>query len=676
MSTFSAVARLALIIAAAAVCFVAALPAQSPPPPTKRLPPAGIRISDTARAGLATGVAELRLELDSLAHDLTASGKAHLAALLPDVEIFHKAVDWALRFDEFFDAKQVDIARELLARGRERATHLRNGSTPWIEASGTVIRGYRSKLDQSVQPYALTLPADWDRSDKSVRRLDVVLLGRGQKRSELAFIAESERPPRPNDIIPAGAIVLTPYGRYCNATKFAGEVDVFEALAAVRRDYPIDPDRIVVRGFSMGGASTWHLATHYPALWAAASPGAGFAETATYAKVFAPGKPKRTPWEQKLWRWYDATGYAANLLNLPTVAYSGEIDPQKQAADIMAAALAAEGLPLQHLIGPQTAHKFHPDTKAALAAQLDVFAARGRNPSPAEDHFTTYTLRYSQSGRIRIMELDQSWERADVHYTFVTPGRVEVTTRNIGVFTLALDTVDDTELVIDGQSVRLAAGRDMSNTWIVKEAGRWTPRGKRFAAQRWHGAHPRKIPGLSGPIMDAFMDPFLFVRPTGKPLNATVGRWSETELNHAIKMWRDIFRGEVIIKDDIAVTAADIADKHLVLWGDASSNQLLARILRTGKLPLTWDAEQLTFRGRSYDAAHHAPIVIFPNPLSTQHRYIVLNSGVDFRDEAYGTNSLQTPKLPDFAIVDLREPPGPRWPGKIVDTGFFDETWK
>ena len=93
-------------------------------------------------------------------------------------------------------------------------------------------------------------------------------------------------------------------------------------------------------------------------------------------------------------------------------------------------------------------------------------------------------------------------------------------------------------------------------------------------------------------------------------------------------------------------------------------------------MPLTWNAQKLTFRGKSYDAAHHAPVLVFPNPLSSQPRYVVLNSGIDFRDEAYGTNSLQTPKLPDFAVIDLREPPGPRWPGKIVDAGFFDANWK
>jgi len=54
----------------------------------------------------------------------------------------------------------------------------------------------------------------------------------------------------------------------------------------------------------------------------------------------------------------------------------------------------------------------------------------------------------------------------------------------------------------------------------------------------------------------------------------------------------------------------------------------------------------------------------------------VLNSGIDFREHAYGTNALQIPKLPDHAVIDLREPPGARWPGRIADAGFFDESWR
>jgi dienelactone hydrolase len=676
MTTPAAVRRLACLLALALLCFVVALPAQTPPPPATRLPPAGLAIPAAARAELTAGAATLRREIDTVAKQLSATRNMRLLALLPDVEIYHKAVDWALRYDEFFDLKHVDVARRLLAAGAVRAANLRAGIAPWTEATGTVIRGHRSKLDDSVQPYALHVPADWKRTGQPPRRLDVVLLGRGEKRTELAFIAERERPPGGNDIFPADALVLVPYGRFCNATKFAGEVDVLEALQAVRRGYRVDAGRIVVRGFSMGGASTWHLAAHYPDLWAAAAPGAGFAETALYAKVDAPGKPERMPWERTLWRWYDATGYAANFLHLPVVAYSGELDPQKQAADVMARALAAEGLKLEHFVGPRTAHKFHPETKAQVAARLAELTAQPRAKWPAEDRFVTYTLRYAGAGRVKIMEQEQPWERTEVHTRFVTPQNLVVTTRNVGVFTVTLDSAEGLVLMIDGQSVPVPADLDPSYYWLAKEAGRWALKDKTFTAQRWRTGHPRKMPGLSGPVMDAFMEPFLFVRPTGKPLNAAVGTWAEAELRHATKLWRDLFRGELPVKDDTAVTDDDLATKHLVLWGDASSNRVLARALAAGPLPLAWDAEALTVRGRRYDAAHHAPVLIFPNPLSTQQRYLVLNSGVDFRNEAYGTNSLQTPKLPDFAVIDLREPPGPRWPGRIVDAGFFDAGWK
>jgi hypothetical protein len=152
-----------------------------------------------------------------------------------------------------------------------------------------------------------------------------------------------------------------------------------------------------------------------------------------------------------------------------------------------------------------------------------------------------------------------------------------------------------------------------------------------------------------------------------------VGTWVENELTAARNLWRDVYRGDVRVKADKAVGDDDIAQHNLVLWGDPSSNAVLAKII--AQLPVRWDAKELVFRDKTYPAASHAPILVFPNPLNPA-RYVVLNSGIDFRADGYGNNALQTPKLPDWAIVDLRTPPGPRWPGKIVDAGFFNEAWK
>ncbi len=638
--------------------------AQTPPPPAKRLPPAGIAIPEKDRIELTAGAAALRQEIEALRRSIPADNARELT-LLPDVEIFHKAVDWALRYDEFFAAKEVDFARHLLAEGHDRAQHFRDAEKPWLVATGLIVRGYRSKLDGSVQPYGLVVPKNWKRDQPG--RLEVWLLGRGEKRTELAFLAEREA--KPPEVVPKDTLVLIPYGRYCNATKFAGEVDVFEAMDDVRAHYAIDPLRTSVAGFSMGGASVWHLAVHHSGLWSSASPGAGFAEAAIYTKAFAPGKIPPTWWEQKLWHWYNATDVAGNLFNVPTIAYSGEIDPQKQSADLMEEAMAKEGLKLERFIGPQTAHKYEPATKEKLVARLETINASGRPPKAREVSLTTYSLQYPGDSWVRILAMEKQWERADVHAILSTDGTGTITTKNVTA--LALGEVlpgrqGYRPVFIDGQKV--TTGPNQTDfIGVFKVAGKWT------ASPSARFIQPHKGPQLNGPIDDAFMREFIFVRPTGKPLNEKVGAWTNAELEHASKMWRDIFRGVAPAVDDIALSKSDRLRKNLILWGDPSSNKVISEII--DRLPITWTADKIIFRGQAYDAAHHAPIFIFPNPLSPEN-YIVLNSGMDFRDDAYGTNALQIPKLPDYAIVDLNTPPGPKWPGKIVDAGFFDEEWK
>jgi hypothetical protein len=194
----------------------------------------------------------------------------------------------------------------------------------------------------------------------------------------------------------------------------------------------------------------------------------------------------------------------------------------------------------------------------------------------------------------------------------------------------------------------------------------------------WHVGQPtaaglRKRHGLQGPIDDAFMDSFLMVRPSGKPLHDRVGAWAEKEMAHAVEHWRRQFRGEARVRSDDAVTDADVAAHNLVLWGDPSSNKVLAKI--ADKLPLRWDAQAVRVGTKSYASEQHVPVLIYPNPLNPR-RYVVLNSGFTFREYDYLNNARQVPKMPDFAVVDVTVPPSSRAPGKIVDAGFFDEQWQ
>jgi hypothetical protein len=54
----------------------------------------------------------------------------------------------------------------------------------------------------------------------------------------------------------------------------------------------------------------------------------------------------------------------------------------------------------------------------------------------------------------------------------------------------------------------------------------------------------------------------------------------------------------------------------------------------------------------------------------------VLNSGFTFREYDQLNNARQVPKLPDYALIDVRTPPSSRWPGKVVLADFFNERWQ
>jgi len=667
--------RLAIFFATVCCFFTLHVRADGPsdnlPDNVRRVPPPGLKIAEADRAELEAGVADLGKEIETLRGDL----KGRRLDLLPDVQIYHKAVDWALRYDEFYKSNEVQIARALLRQGMERAKALHEGFEPWTNASGLIVRGYRSKIDGSVQPYGLVIPASYQSPSAQRFRLDFWFHGRGETLTELDFI--NGRQKSPGEFTPPDTFVLHLYGRYCNANKFAGEADLFEALDDVKRQYPIDENRLVVRGFSMGGAACWQFATHYAGWWAAAAPGAGFSETADFLKVFQNESLKPAWYEQKLWHLYDATDYAVNLFNCPTVAYSGEVDRQKQAADMMAKALKAEGIELTHIIGPKTAHAYERGAKEEISRRIDRIAARDRNPVPDKVKFTTWTLRYNQMLWVTVDGLEQHWEQARVDAAIErAEDSVKATTKNVSALTFfmppglcPLDNTHQPQVVLDGQ--KLEAAPVMSDrSWTAhfrKKGKQWT------VAESADDGAMRKHHGLQGPIDDAFMESFLMVRPTGQPLNDRVGAWADAELRHATEHWRRQFRGEAPAKNDSDVTDEDIASNNLVLWGDPSSNTLLAKI--AGQLPIRWDAQGVRTPDANYPADRYVPLLIYPNPLNPK-RYVVVNSGFTFREYDYLSNARQTPKLPDWAIVDLAVPVSSRGPGGIASAGFFGEQWE
>ena len=587
--------------------------------------------------------------------------------------IFSRAVEDALKYQEFFNPKEIQVAKKHLQRGLERAKQLVKGEAPWAAQTGLVVRGYVSRLDDSVQPYGLVIPESYRAGETQPRRLDIWFHGRGETLSENNFL--EQRLIQVGYFAPKDTIVLHPYGRYSNAFKFAGEVDVLEALEAVKKHYPIDEDRIAVRGFSMGGAGCWQFAVHYPGMWFAANPGAGFSETPEFLKSFQKQKLDPTWWEQKLWHLYDSTDWSRNLLHCPTIAYSGELDIQKQAADIMAHSLFQERMVLTHIIGPKMGHRIDPGSAQEIEARMEDLARVGRERVPSVLNFVTYTLKYNQLHWLKVTGLKEHWEKSSVGASIQAGSRLGITTENVTGLEIDFRPGESpfrgygsVAIAIDGQTLqapRAQSDRSFKVSLMKGDNG-------------WEIGEPktvqlRKRPGLQGPIDDAFMDSFLFVKPTAESSHPKVREWTDAELNRAIENWRRHFRGHARVKNDTDVTPEDIQNSNLILWGDPECNQVMKQI--ASKLPIAWTKEAITVGSEKYPTEDHALIAIYPNPQNPK-RYVVLNSSFTFRDFAYLNNARQVPMLPDWAVIDLKTPPGTVWPGKVVDAGFFDEAWQ
>jgi len=631
------------------------------------IPPPGVTVAEADQRALRTGLTRLDARIEAL------KGNPHL----PDVQIFEKAVRYALDGNEFFTPEEVFRGKELLRMGTERADQLSRGDAPWTRATGLVVRGYVSKIDGSVQPYGLVVPPTFAPDKPHRWRVDTWFHGRTETLSEVNFLWD--RLFNFGQFQPPDTIVLQLYGRFCNGSVFAGEVDLFEALNDVKKNYNVDENRILVRGFSMGGASAWHIGAHYGTDFAAVAPGAGYAETMEFT-----GQTRRgvqlTWFEDKLQHLTNATDYAGDFFNVPVIAYNGDMDAQKQAADIMEKNMDAEGLTLSRVIGKNIGHAYTPAAIVQLNEMLDALARKGRDEWPREVRFTTWTLKYNRMRWVVVDGLEKHWDRARVDASIEGDHTIQAKTSNVSAVTFAFGTgarmmnpAMKVTVVLDGQTLT-AGGPLTDGSWT----GHFRKAGTKWGVVLDKAADDdsnvlRKRHDLQGPIDDAFFDSFLMVRPTGTPMNEVVGNWAKSEQEHAIKMWQTQMRGDAPVKDDTAVTDADIAASNLILWGDPQSNKVLARI--ANKLPVQWTSDSITLGSRKFPSATNAPVMIYPNPLNPK-KYVVINSGMTMREYAESNNALQVAYLPDYAVVDLTTPPDARWPGKIAVAGFFGENWQ
>lgn len=617
-----------------------ALFAQAPPPVPS------VKISPEERRQIVEKTQELDTALKALRPKVPDDR-------LVDAEVYLKAAQYILRYDEFYSKTYAAQTLTVLDTGLERAREIATNDPKWTKRTGSFSRGYRSRVDGSVQPYAVSIPENY--TGQTPQWLEVNLHGRGATLNEVSFLYSHDRAkPTPASY---DFIKLDIFGRANNAYRWAGETDVFEAIESVRKHYNIDPARIALRGFSMGGGGAWHLGLHYPDQWAVVEAGAGFVETKIHGKVANP------PVYAAI---YDVMNSALNAVNTPTVGYGGQDDPQLRASVFVREQLQREGYKFEpdglnyktqdlnaiFLVGPHTVHKWHPDTKKVSDAFVLQNLSHGIQ-EPASLRFVTYTERYNRCFRVTVDQLERQYQRSQVDLKDGENSDIQVKTTNVARLTLRGETSKKT-FVVDGQTFPM-----QPECTFEKINGKWRKGGALKGLQKVHG--------LQGPIDDAFMDAFLCVKPSGSGPQSPVNDFAMKQLDRFSNEFSQWMRGDIRVKTVKEMTPPDERAYHIAAFGTPATNPLIARALKSA--PIHWTAQSIEVGDRKFDAASHMLSMIYPNP-DNPRRYLVINSGHTFHEPEYkGTNVLLYPHAGDWYITDTAT-------GKVVAEGYFDRNWK
>ncbi len=525
----------------------------------------------------------------------------------------------------------------------------RSGTDPYRGMTSGV-RVCRSRIDGQLIFYVFKLPSDYTPTKKYP--LDIHLHSGaaltwrarwidGKPSAELARANKEQR------------IWIDPCGRGNNCYAAMGEVAILEALRDVQKHYAVDENRVVIGGASMGGTGGFRLGTLHPDLFAAAHSLTG-------------GPHYSVP--QNNGR-FDAMLLVDNLCNTGMCIWDapkeGHYGTNHQFSDWLRerAQKYPGSYPHLELTDPKGGHGII--DRKLIAEGWDWLRKQERNPYPRRVIYKTYCLRYDGA----------YWARIDTVADAAAPARIEAELQEGGKLRVAVENVDRfhlnlvKELVGDARELMVTVNGSAAfraptgpQTFFARTEGQWGVVKERYPA----GLVKKHC--VSGPIQDVFMgEPVLMVYGTAEASDAAR---SQRMVDAAVQQLFGPGDGSHTLhtpferKADRDVSAADIGDKHLVLFGTPAQNLLVRKIAE--RLPARFLADGVEIAGKPYRGESVGVVLVYPNPLNPE-RYVLL------LPENYSGGRAWT--YPDYLVVKTMK--GPKGlTQQVLTQGTFDARWQ
>jgi len=535
---------------------------------------------------------------------------------------------------------------------------LRAGKRPVFPRGKPFLRAYHSRLDDTFQPYGVCVPEGYDESYP----LPVIITLHGLQGFGGRQCADAPCYP--------GALSVKPQGRGATDYMYVGEDDILAVLDEVRALYSIDSDRVYLVGHSMGATGSWHLAVHYPHLFAGIVPISGNADSDAWEHRWGwnpPGPADHGALRRFLHASLSPASYAVNLAHCRVVAVHGTGDavvPVEHARS-MAGRLREAGGPFEYLEFPQLEHGGAP----AWVKDYAIAKVFGQAPpeTPTRFRYRTSSLRHDRAWWVTVDALDHPARFAEVEAD-LSDGVARVDVTNVSAFTVRTD-----QAPAEIRSIRVGP-----RTFAL-ESGERTVSLEKYglAWRRAEAAGPRKRRGLSGPVSDALRDPFLIVYGTVGG-DATHGLLSRSEAFRFADEWEMRYGDAPRIKADVDVTDEDMRDLNLLLLGGPQVNNVARTILPRTPLAVRGDAVYVgerAFRGRDVGF-----IACYPNPLSAD-RMVAFVAGTtpaalyqawDRFGLWFNWGAYDKYKWFDYAVFDSLTV----GPESFLAVGFFDNRWQ
>ena len=562
--------------------------------------------------------------------------------------------------------------RTHLESGRAILDAILEGEEPPLEKHGRLERAYLADNDGSAQPYQLYVPESYDGAEPF--GLLVYLHGYSPDLNRENWVRYMYADVLDSYAEQTRSIMVMPFARSNTDFQGCGEDDVMRAIREVRADYRIEPDRVVLSGYSMGGMGVWTIGAHYPHEFAALLPMSSRADFYLWKGI----EPAEIPgFKRKLAEQEFGANLLGNYRHLPIFMMHGNEDygiPVRQSRR-MHERLEEAGMDARYVELEGQGHLFFYREQQTRPELVEWIRSRRRVRNPRRISYRTYSLQYARGYWARIEGIGNWGRAAEVTCEISEDGE-----------SLRVESENVLSLRLEPPETLVAEPGGLEVTWNGEAVD---PRidGRVLKLGPLTNPHSEsedvpdlvKKPGLCGPVREAFSGPFVMVYGKSAPdeTNASPGvgegetPTSKDLATGAAVDWLRFAKGRPRLLPAQKVDRTIIENNNLFLFGPPAQNPLMRRVLED--LPVRITENHIEIRGRRYAADRHGLWMIYPNPLNPD-RYVVINTGLPWGKGLPVNHKYDM--IPDFIVYTGEKTRDDTECNKYVAAGFFDQFWQ